>query len=63
MGFFEILRSGGIRHLDRHVAEFELRYNNPVANGVYDAARSVQTLCGTRGRRLMYSDSWSQAVA
>jgi|SRR5579871_2045402 len=64
-GFFSIFKRGmtGIyqhcdeKHLHRYLAEFDFRYNNRVALGVNDAARTANALIGARGKRLMYRDS------
>jgi hypothetical protein len=48
------------KHLHRHVAEFDFRYNNRVRLGVNDASRAKAALSGIVGKRLMYRDSlWS----
>jgi len=61
-GAFSIFKRGmkgvyqhcGEQHLHRYLAEFEFRYNNRVANGFNDAARSVEALNGISGKRLTY---------
>ena len=61
-GFYSIFKRGmkgvyqhcGEKHLHRYVAEFDFRYNNRVALGVDDAARSESALAGIRGKRLTY---------
>jgi len=68
-GYFSIFKRGmigvyqhcGKQHLHRYAAEFEFRYNNRVANGVNDQARSEITLRGIAGKRLMYRDSFVPA--
>lgn len=42
------------KHLHRYLAEFDFRYNNRVANGVDDLARSMIALGGVKGKRLTY---------
>lgn len=64
-GYFSIFKRGmkgvyqhcGKRHLHRHVAEFEFRYNNRMANGFDDKARSIVGLKGIVGKRLTYQTS------
>jgi hypothetical protein len=41
-------------HLHRYLAEYEFRYNNRIANGVDDRARSVALVKGIAGKRLTY---------
>jgi hypothetical protein len=61
-GYFSIFKRGmkgvyqhcGKKHLHRHVAEFEFRYNNRIANGVDDRARAGEALRGIVGKRLTY---------
>ncbi len=61
-GFFSIFKRGmkGVyqqcaeKHLHRYLAEFDFRYNNRVALGVDDVARSDQALRGIVGKRLTY---------
>ena len=61
-GYFSIFKRGmkGVyqhcseAHLHRYLAEFEFRYNNRIANGVDDRARSVEALRGIAGKRLTY---------
>src|SRR3546814_315700 len=50
------------RHLHRYLAEFEFRYNNRDANGVNDAARTVEALEGIVGKRLTYQTANRQAA-
>jgi ISXO2-like transposase domain len=45
------------KHLHRYLAEFDFRYNNRVALGVGDVARTNQALAGIVGKRLTYRDS------
>lgn len=62
-GAFSIFKRGmrgvyqhcGEQHLHRYLAEFEFRYNNRIANGVDDVARSVAALAGIVGKRLTYA--------
>lgn len=64
-GYFSIFKRGmkGVyqhcreKHLHRYMAEFDFRYNNRVALGIGDVARTARTLVGGRGKRLMYRDS------
>jgi len=64
-GYFSIFKRGmkgvyqhcGKQHLHRYLAKFEFRYNNRVANGTDDSARSAISLFGASGRRPMYRDS------
>lgn len=64
-GFFSVFKRGmlGIyqhcseRHLHRYLAEFDFRYNNRVALGVDDSARTTAALLGAKGKRLTYRDS------
>ena len=64
-GYFSIFKRGmkgvyqhcGKKHLHRYVAEFEFRYNNRIANGVDDRARSQEALMGIVGKRLTYERS------
>ncbi|HLY06302.1 MAG TPA: IS1595 family transposase [Rhizomicrobium sp.] len=61
-GVFSILKRGIIgtyhhvsrKHLHRYLAEFDFRYNNRVALGVNDNARTVALLKGAEGKRLTY---------
>jgi hypothetical protein len=45
------------KHLHRYIAEFDFRYNNRIALGVDDAARTDGALRGMVGKRLLYRDS------
>ncbi len=64
-GFFSIFKRGmkGIyqhcdeKHLHRYLAEFDFRYNNRVALGVDDAARTTKAIRGAAGKRLTYQQS------
>ena len=64
-GYFSIFKRGmkgvyqhcGEQHLHRYLAEFEFRYNNRIANGVNDRARSQEALKGIAGKRLTYVSS------
>jgi hypothetical protein len=47
----------GEQHLHRYLAEFDFRYNNRIALGVADEARTTRALRGIVGKRLMYKDS------
>ena len=61
-GYFSIFKRGmkgvyqhcGKRHLQRYLAEFDFRYNQ---REVTDLQRTVTTLRGIEGKRLMYRDS------
>jgi hypothetical protein len=61
-GVFSILKRGIIgtyhhvsrRHLHRYLAEFDFRYNNRIANGVDDSARTVAMVKSATGKRLTY---------
>ena len=61
-GYFSIFKRGmkgvyqhcGEQHLHRYLAEYEFRYNNRVALGVSDGARSVAALKGIGGKRITY---------
>jgi hypothetical protein len=44
-------------NLHRYLAEFDFRYNNRIALGVNDTARTEVALRGIVGKRLMYRDS------
>jgi len=65
-GYFSIFKRGmkGIyqhcqeHHLHRYLAEFDFRYNNRIAAGVSDGARTTKALRGIVGKRLMYRDSF-----
>ena len=69
-GYFSILKRGIIgtyhhvsqQHLGRYLAEFDFRYNNRVALGVADQARTDRAMRGIVGKWLMYRDS-SAAIA
>lgn len=62
-GYFSIFKRGmkgvyqhcGEQHLHRYLAEFEFRYNNRVANGFDDRARSAEAIKGIAGKRLTYA--------
>ncbi len=64
-GYFSIFKRGmtGVyqhcssRHLKRYLAEFDFRYNQRVALGVADPARTEAALRGIVGKRLTYRDS------
>jgi transposase-like protein len=61
-GFFSIFKRGmkGIyqhcseKHLHRYLAEYDFRYNNRIALGVDDVARTERALKGIVGKRLTY---------
>jgi transposase-like protein len=64
-GYFGVFKRGmrgvyqhcGEKHLHRYLAEFDFRYNNRVALGIDDTARTARALAGIAGRRLTYRDS------
>jgi transposase-like protein len=45
------------RHLKRYLAEFDFKYNERIALGVDDEARTMKALSGIVGKRLTYRDS------
>jgi hypothetical protein len=61
-GFFSVFKRGmkGIyqhcakHHLHRYLAAFDFRYNERVALGVDDVARTGKALAGIVGKRLTY---------
>lgn len=65
-GYFSIFKRGmkGVyqhcqeHHLHRYLAEFDFRYNNRVACGVSDTARTTRAIMGIVGKRLKYRDSF-----
>lgn len=68
-GYFSIFKRGiyGVyhhvsqRHLKRYLAEFDFRYNQRVALGIDDDARTEAALRGIVGKRLTYRGTDSQA--
>ena len=66
-GYLSIFKRGmkgvyqhcGEAHLHRYLAEFEFRYNYRVRNGYDDGARTVETIKGIVGKRLLYADSFA----
>ena len=64
-GYFSIFKRGmkGVyqhckeKHLDRHLAEFEVRYNNRIKLGIDDEERAARALAGAKGKRLTYRQS------
>jgi transposase-like protein len=64
-GFFSIFKRGMVgvyqhcssAHLKRYLAEFDFRYNQRVALGISDPARTEAALRGIIGKRLTYRDS------
>jgi hypothetical protein len=64
-GYFSILKRGingtyhhvSQQHLKRYLAEFDFRYNERMALGVSDEARTTKALRGIVGKRLTYRDS------
>jgi ISXO2 transposase-like protein len=63
--YFSILKRGiyGVyhhvrqAHLKRYLAEFDFRYNEPVALGIGDLERTEKALRGIVGKRLTYRES------
>ncbi len=58
-GFFGLFKRGTYqhckeKHLGRYLAEFDFRYNNRVALGVDDVARTHALVKGVTGKRLTY---------
>jgi transposase-like protein len=51
------------KHLHRYLAEFDFRYNNRIAAGVDDKARTTKALEGVKGKRLTYRGTDSQSGA
>lgn len=68
-GVFSILKRGIVgtyhhvsrKHLHRYLAEFDFRYNNRIANGVDDVARTVAMLKAAEGKRLTYRRTGGRA--
>lgn len=64
-GYYSIFKRGmkGVyqhcseKHLHRYLAEFDFRYNNRIALGVGDVARTRSVIKGAIGKRLLYRDS------
>ena len=64
-GYFSIFKRGiygtyhhvSQQHLKRYLAEFDFRYNERMALGVSDEARTDKALRGIVGKRLTYRDS------
>jgi transposase-like protein len=64
-GYFSVLKRGIMgtyhhvspKHLKRYLAEFDFRYNERMALGVNDEARTDKALRGIVGKRLTYRDS------
>ena len=64
-GYFSVLKRGIMgtyhhvspKHLKRYLAEFDFRYNERMALGVSDEARTTKALRGIVGKRLTYRDS------
>ena len=71
-GYFSIFKRGmkGIyqhcseKHLHRYLSEYDFRYNNRIALGVNDLARTNAAIRGIVGKRLKYkaADRWSEAL-
>jgi len=61
-GYFSVFKRGmkgvyqhcGEKHLHRYLSEFDFRYNNRIALGINDVARTEQLVKGIMGRRLTY---------
>ena len=60
-GVYGVYHSVSKQHLHRYVAEFDFRYNNCVALGVDDFARTMNALLGVQGKRLTYSPAANHA--
>ncbi len=64
-GYFSLFKKGmkaiyqhcDEKHLHRYLAEYDFRYNNRIALGVNDNARTDAALKGAKGKRLLYRDS------
>ncbi|CAA2101850.1 hypothetical protein MBUL_01386 [Methylobacterium bullatum] len=64
-GYFSVFKRGmkgvyqhcGKQHLHRYLAEFDFRYNNRVALGIHDLARTTRAIDGIVGKRLTYRGS------
>jgi transposase-like protein len=64
-GYFSVLKRGIMgthhhvspKHLKGYLAEFDFRYNERMALGVSDEARTTKALRGIVGKRLTYRDS------
>jgi transposase-like protein len=64
-GYFSIFKRGvygtfhhvSPKHLKRYLCEFDFRYNERMALGVHDLARTETALKGIVGKRLTYRDS------
>lgn len=67
-GYFSIFKRGmkgvyqhcGEKHLHRYLAEFDFRYNNRIALGVGDEARTDEAIRGVVGKRLTYRTASGQ---
>src|SRR5436853_973463 len=67
-GYFSIFKRGmkGVyqhcdeKHLHRYLAEFDFRYNNRIALGVGDEARTDAAIRGVVGKRLTYRTTSGQ---
>jgi hypothetical protein len=62
-GMHGIYQHCGEQHLHRYLAEFDFRYNNRIALGVDDTARTAKALKGTIGKRLTYRGTNQAKVA
>jgi hypothetical protein len=70
-GYFSVLKRGIMgtyhhvspQHLKRYLAEFDFRYNERMALGVTDEARTTKALRGIVGKRLMYKDSSPASIS
>lgn len=70
-GYFSVLKRGimGTYHhvspqrLKRYLAEFDFRYNERMALGVSDEARTTKALRGIVGKRLTYKDSSPASIS
>jgi hypothetical protein len=69
-GYFSVFKRGiygtfhnvSAKHLKRYLCEFDFRYNERIALGVNDMARTETALRCITGKRLMYKDSSAASV-
>ncbi len=70
-GFFSVLKRGLVgvyqhvdkKHLDRYLAEFDFRQNTRVKLGIDDAQRAATAVQRSKGKRLKYQTTNSEAEA
>jgi hypothetical protein len=70
-GYFSVLKRGIMdtyhhvspQHLKRYLAEFDFRYNERMALGVSDEARTDKALRGIVGKRLTYQSANNRTEA